>query len=136
MALNLKREILHVWCRFLIAVTTVLGAFAVFAFMQGSVLAQDEPPVIIKSGFLSGEQFIGLPETQRRAYAMGIADGFLFSPMWGAPKGKLQWLEECVVGMSDSQLATIIARFIQERPGEWHLNAHGLAFRSLKESCQ
>jgi hypothetical protein len=98
-----------------------------------TVSAQDS--VYIHDGFVKGEEFLRMPEVRQRAYAAGIVDGVFLAPLFGAPKSQVSTVERCVEGMSDSQIAAILAKYIRERPARWHEHAHTLAFGALRDSC-
>lgn len=98
--------------------------------------AEPGQPVYIKEGFLTGNSFRELNYDGKRAYAMGFLDGVFVSPMFDAPKKKLQWIERCAVGMTDEQVVAIFKKFLSENPPRWHEPMNILAWVSMKESCQ
>ena len=92
--------------------------------------------VEIHSGFLTGQEFRELPELRKRSYAAGIIDGMFLAPLFDAPKTRLAWLENCVVGMTDEQMAAIISKYVADHPERWHERAHLLVYSALNGSCQ
>lgn len=91
---------------------------------------------LIKSDFLTGNSFRALPNAQMRGYVMGFAAGAFVSPLFGAKKQDLVWLETCVTGMNDKQLLAVVEKWLAENPIYWHEQMNVLTFRALKESCK
>jgi len=73
--------------------------------------------VTIHNGFATGEEYLKMNETEQRAYAMGSVNGMLLAPLFGAPKWELRWFERCLEGMTDSQVAAILAEYLRDHPG-------------------
>lgn len=71
--------------------------------------------VEVKTGFLTADAFLELPQEQKRMYAIGVVDGLLASPMIRAPKP--MWLEACVVGMTDEAGLRDCRKAPQSAPG-------------------
>jgi hypothetical protein len=82
--------------------------------------APQDATVIVKTGFISGNEFRDFSPRLKRAYAMGFMDGVLMSPAFGAPKARLSWLESCVTGMTDEQVSAIFSKFLEDNPARWH----------------
>ena len=102
-----------------------------------SVPAWAARPVTIHEGFLlTGQGYLGLSEVEKSAYAMGIIDGMLLAPLFGAPDdGKVSKLGRCATGMTNEQVAAIIAKLIKEHPEEWHMPIHLQVFKKLHSIC-
>ena len=96
---------------------------------------QNDKPVLVHEGFATGQDYIQMTETQRRAYAMGVVDGMLLSPLFEAPQEKVRWLEGCVRGMTDRQVAEILFQFVKEHPEGWHKPLHVLAYAAMRKAC-
>jgi hypothetical protein len=92
-------------------------------------------PVLIKDGFMTGNKFMELSSDEQSAYAMGLVDGMLLAPIFDAPKAKLIWLESCIVGMSNKQVAAMLRKELESKPGEWHYSAHHAMYRAMLEAC-
>ena len=107
--------------------------FSVFLF-SWSLLAQTGD-VSIHAGFGTGKDYLKMSKTQQRAYAMGFVNGFLLSPLAGAPKSKIEWAERCLERMTDLQVSEILAKYIREHPGEWHHQLHLNSWRGLADAC-
>ena len=92
-------------------------------------------PVAIKSGFLTGNEYLARDEAERRDYAVGFVDGVLLAPVFGATKTKMKWIEDCLTEMTNAQVAAILEYYLKNNPGRWHEQMNILAFVALKESC-
>ena len=110
----------------------IFTAAAVFALAVSVAFAQ---PVTIKNGFGSGEDYLKMGPSEQRAYAMGVVNGMLLAPLFGAPKNKMLQIENCVVRMTDSQVAAILAKYLRDNPGRWHETPHVPMYAALVESC-
>jgi hypothetical protein len=47
----------------------------------------------------------------------------------------MAWLETCVTGMSDQQLAAILTKYLKDRPEEWRYSVHFVTHNALKGVC-
>lgn len=103
-------------------------------FSLTSAFAQDEA-VAIKNGFLTGQDYLESSELKQRAYVMGLVDGLFVSPILGAPKRRLAPFERCIEGMTDTQVAAILLKFLRDNPGRWHQSAHVSFYTAMKENC-
>jgi hypothetical protein len=99
-----------------------------------SASAQDGP-VEVKSGFHTGNSYRALSVAERASYGSGIIDGLLMAPVFGAPKGRMQWLERCISGMSNEQVAAIFTRYNERHPEGWDEHMQFIAYRALLEAC-
>jgi len=89
----------------------------------------------VNSGFGTGELFLSLSESEQRSYAVGVINGMLVAPMFGAQKKKMRWFEQCIQNMTDSQVTSILVKFLRDNPGRWHETPHVPMFTALKEAC-
>jgi len=110
----------------------ISAAIALCAFVVTAAFSQ---PVTIKNGFGSGEDYLKMSQSEQRAYAMGVVNGMLLAPLFGAPKNKMLQIENCLVGMTDSQVAAILAKYLRDNPGRWHETPHTPMYAALLESC-
>jgi len=114
---------------------TFLATVVLLFAVTPPALGQDDP-VAIKSGFVDGNGYRAFSGFEKRAYAMGLIDGYFLAPLFGAPKRRLEWLERCVVGMTDVQLVAIIDKFLQDHPERWHDGMHALVYSAMFEACR
>lgn len=98
--------------------------------------AHGQPDVLIHQGFLNGNDYLGMSDIRQRTYAMGIVEGIMLSPWFGAPRSELGWFENCIEGMNDIQVAAIISKYLENHPGEWHKPLHFLTYRTMREACK
>lgn len=95
-----------------------------------------EQGVLVRHGFFTGNDYRQQDDSYRSTYLMGVIDGFLFSPMFGAPKdGPLRRVELCVAGMQSSQVMALVDGFLLTRPVQWHEDMHSLTYQALLASC-
>jgi fructose-specific phosphotransferase system IIC component len=88
--------------------------------------------IIIKTGFLTGNDYTNFSETEKRAYCSGFVNGLVMAPTFGAPKEKTAWIEEYSVGMTDQQVAAILTKFLNDNPGKWQRPMSILSFEAMK----
>ena len=106
---------------------------AVVTFGAGQKPPAEEQGVLIHNGFGTGQSFLDdMSPAQRRAYAMGAINGMLVSPMFGASKARLRWLENCAENMTDEQVAAIIAKHLRDHPERWHYGLHIESWAAMK----
>ena len=105
------------------------------AIFTGQSVADNGGSVLIKSGFIKGSDFKAFGNISKNIYSMGLVDGILLYPFYGAPKLKMEKFETCMTGMNDSQLSAIFDKYLAEHPERWHQSMHRLAFVALKEAC-
>jgi len=91
--------------------------------------------VSIQKGFLTGEDFLKLSETDKVSYRMGIIDGYLSAPIFGANAKYVSWISTCVQGKTNTQLSAILVKYLQNNPGRWEKSVQFLMFEALKKSC-
>jgi len=118
------------------------GCLLLIALAYAAVSVGGEPGptkeegILVHNGFGTGQTFLNdLSDAQRRAYAMGVINGMLISPMLGAPKEKLAWLETCAERMTDEQVAAIITKHLREHPERWHYGLHLESWAAMKDAC-
>ena len=58
---------------------------AVILALSVPAWAAEKRPIKLHEGFLMGQKYMGLSEVEKSAYAMGIIDGMLLAPLFGAP---------------------------------------------------
>ena len=92
--------------------------------------------MLIKSGFIDGNEYRDFSGDEKRVYLMGLMDGSFLAPVYGAPKARIEWLERCVTGMTDAQLVAIIDKFLQANPARWHNDMHTLVYSAMLEACR
>jgi hypothetical protein len=101
-----------------------------------ALLAQSAEPISIKNGFGTGEEFLRMPRQEKRVYLQGLTTGMLAAPLFGAPKSKMLRMEQCITGMTDTQLVAILEKYLNENPATWQMGPHILMFNALNSTCQ
>lgn len=102
---------------------------------------QNEVPpksrILIWDGFMKARNYLSLSERQN--YAMGLVDGFLMAPAFGAPDDKnstVGRLGRCIRGMDSSQVAAIIEKYVRDHPGKWDWDAKNLGQYAMLDACR
>lgn len=119
--------------RIILAIVLIASATLCYAESNQSVVVQS---VVVTGGFLTGNSFRDLSDTEKHGYAMGFIDGVLISPIFNAPGKELQWFERCIKGMTNKQVVAILNKFLEENPARWHEPMNILAFRAMVETCK
>ena len=88
--------------------------------------------VEIKIGFCTGKDYRTFTEYEKAAYAAGFVNGLTMAPALDAPKDKTKWLEDYFVGMTQPQVAAIIAKYLDDNPGIWHRSLNMLSYAAIK----
>jgi len=104
-------------------------------FSSGQSIAKDDDSVLIQNGFIKGRDFRAFDSGNKYMYSMGLVDGILLSPLYGAPKSKLEKFESCTTGMNGSQLSAIFDKYLAENPERWHLSMHANGYAALQDTC-
>jgi hypothetical protein len=112
----------------------LLTAFLLLAVLTGSSQTVHH----IKNGFVTAQEYLDLDAKRQNGYAMGIIDGMLLSPLFGAPDDgeKLKLLGTCVQGMNDDQMRAIFDKFLKDHPERWNDVMHAVAFTAVMEACE
>jgi hypothetical protein len=76
----------------------------------------------------TGNAYRAYSDDIKAVYVMGVLDGFLVAPGFGAPRKELAWLEACSVGMSGNQVAAIADKYLRDRPEHWNQPMNGLVY--------
>lgn len=106
------------------------------ALLPAIVLADLNEPVLIKSGFITANDYRGFSPQQKHAYAIGFMDGLFVAPFFSAPKSELIWVENCATGMTDYQVAAILDKYLRDNPARWHESMNTLAWVAIKDGCK
>ncbi len=92
-------------------------------------------PVSVQQGFLSGEDFLKLSESDKAAYSMGIIDGYLSATIFGADAKYLSWISNCIKGKTNTQISAMLVKYLQDNPGRWEKSVQFLMFEALTQGC-
>jgi hypothetical protein len=106
-----------------------------FLFLFASGFSQDGR--VVHHGFLNAEDYLELSAQQQLGYAMGVIDGMLIAPLFGAPDdgARLKMLGHCVEGMRNTQVKAILDTFLKQHPERWNDPMHAVAFAATQEAC-
>ncbi len=121
----------------LLGAAVALAPFAAGATSGPTQNASDpDKGVLIHDGFGTAAVFLDqMSDAERRAYAIGVVNGMLVSPLLGAPKERLRALERCFENMTDKQVAALLLKHIREHPERWHYGLHIESWVALKDGC-
>lgn len=92
-------------------------------------------PFEIMPWYGNGKGFIETTEFGKKAVSLGLINGLMMAPAFGAPKYQFAWFETCVEPMSIEQIVAILKRFLDDHPERWHEPLGALAHASLLDAC-
>ena len=87
-------------------------------------------------GYLTTEDYRSFDLPTRRAYAVGFANALLVTPMVTREDKSTQWLNTCLRRMKAFTLATILDKFLEDRPELWSEPFNKLSFLAIQRACQ
>ena len=112
--------------------TTVVQA----ARAEQSSTSHQMPRVQVPASFVTGESYIGMAESERSQYVMGLYDGLMAGILFGASRDRIIALHRCNIWRNSYQLAEILYQYINEHPEDWHQPvAHVLFVDRMLELC-
>ena len=76
-----------------------------------------------------------MTEPDQAMYLMGVVDGMLAAPLFGAPSANTENLQACIRQMNTIQLGAIINKAAREQPEEWNLPLSAFTYDTLKKVC-
>ena len=88
----------------------------------------------IQDGFVRGKEYLEFSQSEQCAYAAGIIDGMLLSPLSGGSKEELKWLDEGILGRSNVEIAAIIKKYLEDNPARRHESLHTIVYSTLWEA--
>ncbi len=104
-------------------------------FLMFPVFAYSAEGVLVHNGFITGNEFLEIPDHNREHYVMGLVDGFFLAPLIGGTEKRTSELGKCTEGMSSTQLVAILNKQLQNNPEDWHLSAHISMYKALIKLC-
>lgn len=104
------------------------------SILYTTIVHASDQDVLIHNGFATGIDYVKMSKSEKRVYAMGVINGMLLAPFFGAPKDKMKWFESFVENMNDEQVAAILSKYINDNPGRWHEGLHILMYAALKDA--
>lgn len=111
----------------------ILGLLLGIAFSSRAEMGLDDARV--PKGFMSGNDWLGLHNTEQATYAMGVVDGLDLAATLKTPG--LFWINPCVAGMTSDQLRAMLKAELDARPGERHLPMlHRAVYQALWKACR
>jgi hypothetical protein len=115
----------------------LIGGVVSSQFFTGEPLFAEERVervVGIQDGFVRGKEYLEFSQREQCAYAAGIIDGMLLSPLFGASKEELRWLDEGILGRGNVEIAAIIERYLEDNPARQHESLHTIVYSTLWEA--
>ena len=111
--------------------------YCLVLFLVAVSLGNPQSSVHIHNGFLTGQEYLDFDARTQQGYAMGVVDGMLLAPMFGAPSdaAKLKSLANCIEGMSNAQVKAIIDKFLKDHPERWNDPMHAVTYTAMMEAC-
>jgi len=112
----------------------IIISVSIIFFLTATIVFATDQGVLIHNGFGTGQDYIEMTQSQKKTYAMGVINGMLLAPLFGAPKGELQWFEAYIERMTAKQVATILTKYLGDNPGRWHDGLHILMYAAIKNA--
>ena len=109
--------------------------FFILVLILAAITNANTQEILIKTGFITGNEYLRLPDVNKLHYVMGVVDGIFLAPFFGAPKDKMDWIEKFLVNMTDSQVTAIINKYLQENPQRWHESMNVIIYSAFREAC-
>lgn len=91
--------------------------------------------VRISRGFFTGQEYLDMTDTEKRAYATGAINGMLVAPFFGAPQERVEWLKNCSAKLSDEQTAAILTTYLNDQPAHLNDSLNVLTFSAMRAAC-
>ena len=91
--------------------------------------------VRVPNAFMTGQKYLALPAGEHRVYIMGLVDGIFVGPLLGASEQRVLALQSCLQERTNTQIAAILTKYVQDRPERWHEGAHNLFYSRMFELC-
>jgi len=85
--------------------------------------------------FLTGDGFLGLSQSERRDYAIGVVEGMLASPYLGASIERASRLNECLSGKDGAEIVAILSGYLGEHAEERRYDMPTVTLRALAALC-
>src|SRR6185312_8470348 len=81
----------------------IAAAFAIG--VCSTAMAEPSGLVEFHHGYITGNAYRDMPPVGRQGYVIGVVDGMLTAPAFGAPSGMRSWLGRCLeTGIRTDQL--------------------------------
>ena len=95
-----------------------------------------DTPVRVSNGIMTGEQFLrSYNAAEQAAYAAGFTNGLLATPFVSTDRGAVDELQQCIIGRTNTQMAEVIRRYINDRPERWNEPLLALGWGAIVASC-
>jgi len=114
-----------------------LALIILLCIMPLSLMLAEEEGILIQGGGLKGSEYRELSEGERASYSMGIVEGILLAPWFaGEQIPKIDFLHQCIVGMTNKQLSAIFDKYLNEHPEKWHKYMSFSVLGAMIETCK
>ena len=92
-------------------------------------------PVLVLHGYQTGNGYLQMPDVQRRAYVMGLFDGFMSSTIIGGDVTVVERVKSCMSGVKSHQVMAIFDKYLRDNPPEWHEDSNLLFLQAISHMC-
>lgn len=92
-------------------------------------------PIHFIAGFLTGEEYLSLSETDQENYIIGVIDGFTAAPAFGAQGTYYNWLGPCLKERTNTQISAMTVKYLRENPETWNNTASLAVHSTLALAC-
>lgn len=117
------------------SIAKMITRSAAAIFITASFNATGGDLVKINGGFMTGQMFLELRESERSAYVMGLVDGMFWAPVYGAPEARINKFAQCISEMNNKQLSAILEKYLRDHPEKWHYVANSALWWAIREKC-
>jgi hypothetical protein len=110
----------------------LLGTLALF-FLTGA--DPELPTVVIQPTYMTVPNYREMPESLQQLYVVGVLDGLFASVVLGASEAATKALSTCLAGVTSSQLAAMVNKYVSDHPEQWQLGAFAMVHLELLAFC-
>lgn len=113
---------------------SIVLLFTLFVAQSGEKSGPLDAPVIVTSGFGTGNDYMAMSVREKYAYVMGAINGMLMAPVFGAPEKNTKWFTDYIKGMTNKQVVAILTKFLDDNPGRWHEPLNLLTYDAMQDA--
>lgn len=103
-------------------------------FISGAT-AYTKKPVYVENGFVTGQQYLSMPDVYQTVYVEGLIDGLFASTILGASTRDNHTIKLCITNMNDVQVAAILKKYANNHPEIWNQSMGTIALVALDDMC-
>lgn len=89
--------------------------------------------VAAQSYALTGNEYRTLPDSERLAWTVGVADGILTTQLFTT--NKKPPLAECLGKLDRAQIRAMFEKTLEQQPGQWNFPAAFMFYLTFQKFC-